>query len=180
MSSETKEIVVSLTPRRLLVLGIVVVLSVFSLYGYIMALFAFIAPSQDLPLEVTSVGTFDTGDASKTSFNGGETVRMKATVEKGTAYYYNYPAYYYYYDFVGDTSCKMIFAVMDDVERPVFFDSVVVAVSPGDYEDVSFDYTIPPGASPGSYVVRVMAWSDWLPDGVALSSDVGEVTFEVT
>ncbi|RLJ01883.1 MAG: hypothetical protein DRP11_03750 [Candidatus Aenigmatarchaeota archaeon] len=178
MSSD--EIVITLDSKRLIVLGVIVVLGVAATYSYIGALFAFIAPSQDFPLKVTSVATFDTSDASKTAFTRGSTVRIKATVEKATDYYYNYPTYYYYYDFVGDTSYRIIITIMDGSRRPVFFKYTTKTISPGSSQVTSYDYKIPSTASAGTYTIRVMVWSDWLPSGDALAPEAGEKTFEVT
>lgn len=176
-----KTIVIDLDSKRLLVLVVILAVSVFSIYGYITALFAFIAPSEEFPLDVTSVGTFDTGDSSKTSFPRGDTVRIKATVEMATGYYYNYvPSYYYYYDFVGTISYRIIVAVRDGDGAPFFFTYQIRNISPGDIQVTSYDYTIPFTASKENYTIRVMVWSDWLPDGDALATAAGEATFEVT
>jgi len=166
-----KTIIIDLDGKRTIVLVLVLAIGVFSLYGYITALFAFISPSQGLPLDITGLATFDPGDNPKTSFSRGDTVRIKVTVEKATdyyyysAYYYYYPAYYYYYDFVGETSYKVIVTVMDSKDRPVFIDSYETTISPGESKEKSFSYVIPTGASTGTYKIRAMAWSDWLPDG---------------
>lgn len=172
-----KTIVIDLDSKRLLVLVVILAVSVFSFYGYITALFAFIAPSEEFPLDVTSVGTFDTDDSSKTSFPRGDTVRIKATVEMATGYYYNYvPSYYYYYDFVGTISYRIIVTVRDGDGEPVFFTSQIKAISPGESQETIYD--LKPSA--GEYEIRVMVWSDWLPDGDALATTAGEATFEVT
>jgi len=188
--SEEKEIVITIDAKRLLVLGVITVICVASLYSYIGALFAFIAPSQKFPLRITAAGTFDTSDVSKTSFAIGDTVRIKATVEKATGYYYNsytyyYPYtyydvnYYYYYDSV-DTTYRIIFAVMDDNNKPVPLKSEVETIWPGQSLVTSYDWTIPSGASTGNYTIRVMAWSDWLPQGDALARKAKEAVFTVS
>ena len=177
---DEKEIVIELDGKRIIVLVLVLAIGVFSLYGYITALFAFIAPREGLPLEVTDLATYDVGNTGKVSFSRGETVRINATVEKGTDYYYNYPYYYDYYDFVGDTDCRVIVTVMDSKDVPVFIGSFETTISPGESIISSFDHAIPAGASTGTYQIRVMVWSDWLPDGVALYEYTAVETFEVT
>jgi hypothetical protein len=177
---DEREIVIELDSRRLIVLGLVLAVGFVSFYTYVVALFAFISPSQDLPLDITGVATYDTGDISKTSFSRGSTLRIKADVEKAWGYYY---PYYYssdYYYFYGGTGYRVIFAVMDNQGRPFFFDSSSGSLSAGGSQTTSFDYKIPSGASVGIYTIRVMAWSDWLPPGVVLAPDVEEITFEVT
>ena len=175
---EDGEMVIKLDAKRLLVLGVIAAITVFSLYGYITAIFAFIAPTQDFPLEVT-VATFGTTNNPQSSFGRGTTVRISATVEKATGYYYFYPDYY---DFVGDTSYRIIFAVMDGGRSPVFFQSTttMISISPGAIQVTSNDYAIPSGATTGTYTIRVVVWSDWLPSGVALAPLAGVQIFEVT
>ena len=176
MPGEEGGTVISLGSRRLLVLGVVAVLCFVATCSYIVALFAFIAPSQDFPLEVT-VATFDTGNNPQSSFVRGTTVRIKATVEMATGYYFVYPNYY---DFVGDTSYRIIFAVMDGGRSPVFFQSTTTSISPGAIQVTSYDYAISSGAATGTYTIRVVVWSDWLPSGVALVPSAGTQTFQVT
>ena len=200
MSSEGGEIVLTIDLRRLLALSVIFILTVVTAGSYLIALFAFIAPSEEIPLQVTSVATYDTSDVSETFFARGSTVRIKATVEKATGYYYNtysyyypyyntytyyYPytyydyTYYYYYDHV-DTTYRIIIAVMDSNNRPVFFESTTKTIWPGQSLVTSYDYAISSGASTGTYTIRVMTWSDWLPHGVTMMETVGEGSFEVT
>lgn len=186
----SNEIVITITGRKLVALVILSVISIATVYSYIGALFAFIAPSEDVPLQVTSFGTFDTGNSPKTSYTRGQTVRMKATVEKATAYYYQYyyyvapPAYYYYnyyyYDFVGSTSCKVILTLKDAAGQPVYFTSSAQMIDVGASVTVTVDYPIAATAAVGTWTGDVMVWSDWLPSGVALAPAKGEVTFSVS
>ena len=177
---DEREIVIELDSKRLLVLGLVLAVGALSFYTYVIALFAFISPAQDLPLDITGVATYDTGDILTPSFSRGSTLRIKADVEKAWGYHYPYYVPPDYYDFSGDTGYRIIFAVMDNQGRPFFFDSSSESLSPGDSTTTSFDYNIPSKASVGTYTIRVMAWSDWLPPGVVLAPDVFEITFEVT
>ena len=175
-----KTIVIELDSKRTIVLVLVLAIAAFSLYGYVTALFAFIAPSEGFPLDITDLATYDVGDTLKASFSKGDTVRIKANIEMATDYYYNYPASYYYYYFYGDTTYRIIFTVTDSEGSPVFFDSAIESVSPGGFEMTSFDYKIPSNAPKGTYNMRVMAWSAWLPKGVALYEYTAVGTFEVT
>ncbi len=177
---DKREIVLNLDSKRLLVLGLVLAIGVISFYTYVVALFAFISPSQGLPLDITGVATYDTEDNPIESFSRGSTLRIKADVEKAWGYYYPYyysPDYYYFSE---GTGYRIFFAVMDNQDQPFFFDSSSETLSAGGSQPTSFDYNIPSGASVGTYTIRVMAWSDWLPPGVVLAPDVEEITFEVT
>lgn len=179
--SEAGEIVVSLDSKRLMVLAVLVLVSVATVYSYVAALFAFIAPSGDLPLRVTNVSTFDTDNNGKTTFARGEVVRINATVEMAEGYYYDTSVYYYpYFDSV-ETTYRIVIAVMDDDGRPVgFYSQYPETITPGESLMTTFDCSVPSGASTGTYVIRVLVWSGWLPGGDALAPTAGEASFEVT
>jgi hypothetical protein len=50
----------------------------------------------------------------------------------------------------------------------------------GDVKYVEISWTIPTDVMTGTYKVRAMAWSGWLPDGVALAPEAYETSFTVT
>lgn len=175
----SKEIIIELDRKKIAVLGIFVSILIFSLSSYFFALLAFDAPSPDFPLKVNQVETLNYADnATKTVFNKGETVRINITVEKALRYV-NFPFSDDYFDFSGDTTCRVIVSVMDNVKSPVFIDDALVTISVGGIETVFFDYPILMSDRSGQYQVKVLLWTDWLPTGEALSSIAGEVTFDV-
>ena len=133
-----------------------------------------------MPLKITTASTFDTSNVLKTTFLTGETVRFNATVEMADYYYWYYMYSPIYYSFSGIQNYRIIFAVMDNTNRPVYFVSTTESISPGASELTSYDWTIPSTASSGSYTIRVVTWSDWLPTGVALAPNAREATFTVS
>ncbi len=175
---ENKEIIVRLDSKKLLPMGIVIGLLVIISYTYFLALFAFVAPSRDLPLEIMQVQTLDTSNTTQTEFSKGTTVRINSTIEKALSYA-NIPWSYSYYDFVGDTSFKIIVSIANQNQVPVYLQSVQTSLSTGASKHIAIDYEISLSASSGIYTFQVMVWSDWLPDGLALSNSAWEGTFTV-
>lgn len=189
--SDEKEIVIVLDAKRLIALGILIALGVAVTYTYIQALFAFIAPSQKYPLRILEVKT-----QGKTTFSRGETVTFQVKVEMAVGYqtpygyYYSYycqyqpPSYYcqyYYWDYFTEAKTyNVIIAVMDGDKRPMTVVSKIDTITRGETHTITLDWTIPSGAATGTYKVRAMVWSDWLPNGVALASEAKEASFTVT
>ncbi|KON31579.1 hypothetical protein AC482_00005 [miscellaneous Crenarchaeota group-15 archaeon DG-45] len=179
MSSKDKEIIITIDARRLIALCAIAIICIATLYSYIGALFAFIAPSEDFPFDV-GVATFDTGDVSKTSFARGDTVRVKATVEKGTGYYYNSYIYYFPYTYYA-TTYKVIIAITDADGKAAYFSYESETIGyPGQSLATTFNVPISSEASKGTYTIKIMAWTDWLPSGVAMSPTAGEAMFTVS
>ena len=176
----SQKVVISLDARKTLVIVVLLSVIILTTYTYIMALYAFDAPSRDYPLNINNVETLDEDSASKTDFSRGDIVRINVIVEKALSYYWNFPLTYDTYSFFGDTNFKLIILVMDKNEMPVFFDSVNEAVSTGELSISNFDYSVALDATLGTYDVSVFVWNDWLPDGKALSQSIGEVTFTVS
>jgi len=128
---------------------------------------------------VSEVSTLDaSNNNTETSFVRGNTVRINSTIEMAFEYV-NYPGSYYYY-FTNDVSFKIIVTISDPSKMPVFFSYSDKVISAGDSLYDMVDFNIPSGATVGTYYVKVMVWSVWLPNGVPLSIFVGEMTFSVT
>ena len=173
------EVVINIDSKKLLSAGFALVLLVIISYSYLTALFAFDAPSADSPLRINLVSTLDASNASQTTYSAGEKVRINSTIEKANRYLvFQYSDLYY--DFIGDTTYRIIVAVSDGSKRPVYFQSTQQVISVGSLQNTVFDYTISSGAASGTYTFTVMVWSDWLPSGVASSNSAWEGTFTVT
>ncbi|HDI53281.1 MAG TPA: hypothetical protein ENF89_03905 [Candidatus Bathyarchaeota archaeon] len=180
-----------LDAKRLVALGILIALGIAVTYTYIQALFAFIAPSEKYPLRILEVNT-----QGKNTFSRGETVTFQVKIEMAVGYqtpygyYYWYycqyrpPTYYcqyYYWDyFIESKTYKVIIAVMDGDKRPMVVMSKADTITRGETHTITFSWTIPSGAATGTYKVRAMAWSEWLPTGVALAPEAKETSFTVT
>lgn len=167
------EYTIPLKRRNTVAFGIIVLFFGMVTMSYIMALFAFIAPSIDFPLRITQVETYDGDGVARSSFYSGNLVRINASVEKAT----DYPYDSYYSSFVGNTTYSIIVAVMDPNRMPVFFEYIPKTISPGESRWCLFNYTISSAAVKGKYVVRVMVWTV---SGDPLAPSAEEVTFTVT
>ncbi|MHA2052087.1 MAG: hypothetical protein ACXACP_03180 [Candidatus Hodarchaeales archaeon] len=173
------EIVVTLDSKKLFTTGIILVLLVTISYSYLIALFAFDAPSADSPLRIIQVLTLNASNAPQTSFSKGDTMRINSTIEKATRYLvFQYSNMYY--DFIGDTTYRIIVAIKDGSQNPVYFQSTQNTISVGSLDVIALDYAISSGAGTGTYTYKVMVWSDWLPSGVASSNFGWEGTFDVS
>ncbi|MDP2899602.1 MAG: hypothetical protein Q8O47_01360 [Candidatus Bathyarchaeota archaeon] len=179
------EIVIELTPKKLLALSLLVVIGGWAIFSYVVALYAFNAPSQDLSMRFNSVGTYDTGNVAKSAFTKGDTVRVKVSFEmadyywSAPSYYWSAPSYYYYYFSSGD-AYRLIYTVSDGSGMPVYFSSVTGTITQAQVKDDLANYISLSSASAGTYTVKVYLWSDWLPGGVVLAPGAGTATFTVT
>jgi len=171
-ATEHKEISITLDSKKIIIISIILLASIFSSLTYFQALFAFIAPSQDYPLDITGVSTHDTANNPKTSFYIGYKVRIKTIVEYATDYYAFLPTNYTYFNFVSPVTYKINYTVTDGSNNPVTFPETVQTISPGSSQEIIYDYTIASGS--GTYKVIVMVWDN---DGVPLTQDTREVTF---
>lgn len=183
MSSDSRsEIVIELTPKKILALSLLTIVSLGAVYSYIVAIFAFEAPSQDLSMRFNSVGTFDTSNVAKGAFARGSTVRIKVQFEMADYYYWAAPAYYYYYYyyFAAGESYRLIYTVVDGSGTPVYFYSTTGSLSPAQIVNTYTDYVNLSTSAAGTYTVRVYLWSEWLPAGRALAPNIGSATFTIT
>ena len=170
------EIVIELTPKKLLALSLLMLVGVGAFYSYVISLHAFTAPSQDLSLRFNSVGTYTTGDVMKTAFAKGDTVRVKISFEMAD-YYWSGPSYYY---FSSGESYRLIYTVVDGSGMPVYFSSTTGAINQAQVKNDLADYLSLSSAAAGTYTVKVYLWSDWLPSGDALAPGGGSATFTIS
>lgn len=178
MPEEQGEIVVTLDAKRLVALSLITLFVLISIGSYVMALLAFDSPSQDFRFmgNVTSLEDyyFNTAD----TFSPGETVRITGIVLSADRYWVPPTDYYSFTDTV---TVKWIVVVKDPNNMPVNFAYGTLfgaGLSNQTLPDVSF--VLPAGAASGTYKIRVMAWSDWLPSGDTLTFEVLEDTFNVS
>ena len=173
------EIVIDLDKKKIIVAGVLLITVVFVMSSYILALFAFDAPTEDLPLRVSDVDTLDASNVSTSTFGVSEPVTVNVTIEKALRYL-DFPfTYDYYYNFLGDSTCTVLITILDGTKQPIGnVKSDVATVSVGGYSSVYISYAS--GFSAGSYTARVVLWSDALPNGQAMSNWAGEVSFSVS
>jgi hypothetical protein len=178
MSDNQRELVVTLDGKRLLILGILSLFAMVTVGTYISALFAFKSPSQEFRFKGNVSTVKDYYFNVATSFSKGGTVRITGIVLSADQYFVP-PTYYY--SFTTTTSVKWIVTVKDPNDMPVHFaygDLAGAGLSNHTLPEVSF--VIPSDAASGTYKIRVMAWSGWLPGGDTLTFEVLEDTFTVT
>ena len=167
---------ISIDGRKFVGFSLILVISIFTVATYLIALYAFVAPSEDFPLDVVNIGTYDAGDNPSASFSRGDTVTINATVEMATHYYYNLPYTLDNNSFTADVSYRVIIAVRDKNNQPVYFKYSAKTISVGQQQETSYPYKIGSTAVKGQYTVEVMAWAD---TGEPLTPSPEEVTFIV-
>ncbi len=163
--------------KKALAIGIIFGLTIIIAYTYIGALLAFVAPSETFPLRVTELDTLD-DNVTEVNFDIGDDVRVNVTVEKAEAYYINFPISYDNITFLGNTTFRIIVTILNEDRMPVYVNPPTSSTIAPD-SSIVFTYVYPTVAT-GTYTIRVMVWSDWLPGGVALSDVTEEVTFNVS
>ena len=143
-----------------LVLALAVVYMIFS---YTTSLLAFISPSSELRWE-TSVKDYD---------QSGGAVSFTGVLEEGTQYFQIFS----YYDFTSPEDsviwCVTVLRVEDN--RPVYIETGTITDAQGNYEiPISLPLT-----EAGNYRVRIMVWTQPLPDGVTRTKTIHEGSFQV-
>lgn len=178
MESE-KTLTIEISPRKLTALIIFTVLTIFLSLTYIQALMAFEAPSQNFPIKVVDSATYNAANVSTSTFAKGTPVKLNCSVSMALSYV-NFPWSYDYFDFVQDSSYRVIVSILDSNKRPVYLASYQKTISRGDIQLSIFQYNIASNAASGTYTMNILLWSDWLPSGKSLSPSAEEVTFTVS
>ena len=182
MSTSNEEIVVTLDAKRLTAITILAIITVSTLYSYIVALFAFIAPfpaTYLYPFDASG-DTYDTSNNLQDTFSRKSIVRVKATVEKATDYY-TVPDYSSYTSLSGLSSYRVFIQVMDPSNQPLkSCYTATGSLSPGGLKEYTADFYLDLGAPTGTYAVFVYVWSDKLPNGVSLTPTIDSFSFTVT
>ena len=176
MPSEGEEIVINVDSKRLAVLGIIIGFTALSLTSYMVALSAFVSPSQEFRFKGNVQNITDYYFNLDTTFSAGETVRIVGIVLYADQYW-DPPTYYF---FTTTTTIKWIVTIKDANDMPIHFTYGTITgagLSDEELPQVSFD--LPGTAASGNYTIRVMAWSGWLPSGDTLTIAVLEDTFTV-
>ena len=187
MSEDSRDMVISLDFRKLFALSLLTIITVVSLYTYIVALLAWDAPTIDLTTQVISIGsntdTLDNYGASKSSFVRGDLFDISVQVEAADRYWLP-PSYE---NLVSDFGFRLIVTILDPNGVPLLCTSCTDLISPADnrlyylemdmlgsFYQIPIDAVIDP-----NYKVRIVLWSDWLPSGVARAVQAWELTFSV-
>ena len=181
MSTNDEGIVVTVDAKRLIAITILAVITISTLYSYIIALFAFIAPFPGTYLFQANSGLYDTSNNPLTPpVSRGTTVRVIATVEKATDYFNTAPPTYTYTSLSGSTSYRVYITIKAPDNSVVKFYTATGSLAPGDSVPYTVDAYIASGAPEGTYNVQVLVWSDKLPDGSSHTPTVEEFEFTVS
>ena len=184
MTDDSGELVITLDFRKLFALSLLTIITVVSLYTYIVALLAWDAPTHELSVEVNDFWTLDNYGAMDKVFAPGDP--LDVYVEADLADQYWLPPSYE--SFVGDISYRIILTIFDPDDAPM----LCVSVSDSQPDGFAYGYNleadmlgsffqIPLDAVASTdYAVRVVYWSDWLPSGEAKAIQAWEYNFEVT
>ena len=164
MSIDNQEITINLDTKRLIAIGILTIISLYTLYTYSIALLAFVAPTSTPSVGVTTFNTYTTGNVQVDTFTRGTTGRIKATFEKATAY--NSPSYSVISD---PETVKVSIAVYYDdsgVVKILKFYTTTMTLTPGVPQNLNVDFSIPSsGVTGANYYANVFVWDDYLPSG---------------
>jgi len=177
MSADT-DIVINLDAKRLFAIILISGITIFSVSGYISALLAFVAPSEDLPIHVNSAVAVDVNGTEQTSFARGSMFMLNVTVEKATQWqnYYTYA----YTNFTDSSSYLLLVRVVHDGQA-VYHGFIADSMSAGDILSRGVGFRIDNTADTGTYTAYVYIWSEWLPDGTIMADNSGYFTsFTVT
>jgi len=174
MTENVKEIVLTIDSKRFIAISILTLLTIASVGSYIIALLAFHSPTKELRWETDSTteywGYFDT------AFNPGEQVTVIGTLIEGDDYWDDG----YYVSFTDAVSIRWIVVVKDPNGMPIHMATGLDASAEKGVTLPDVDFDLPVDAVIGTYKVRVMAWTDWLPGGDTRTVHVNEVTFTVS
>jgi len=185
MSTNDEEIVVTIDAKRLIAIGLLAILTVATLSSYIIALLAWVAPNNNYLTMVTDLDTYE-GTGQSSTFDPGDTVTVKATVEKATAYYHSFPSYTQ----ISGTSAARIFIVVyydsHTGVQPLHYYTTTTTLTPGVPFNVQTQFTLSSSAEDSvEYYVHCLVWDTYLPDGDTLVDPIDfipdqEVTFSVS
>ena len=167
MSFNDEEIVVTIDAKRLIAIGLLAIITVATLSSYIIALLAWVAPDASYLTKVTDLDTYE-GAVQKSIFDPGDTVTVKATIEKATAY--SSPSY----TVVSGSTVARVFVVVyyDDGSKYTLlhYYSTSTTLTPGVPFNVQTQFKLSSGAPTGAgYHTKCLVWSTNLPDGDTLS-----------
>jgi hypothetical protein len=169
------EITINLDAKKIVAITLLTILSVYTLYTYSAALYAFVAPDNTKLVRVTNFDAYDPSDNSPANFAVGTTVTVKASVERATAY--TSPSY----SVVSSTSTAKItvsvyYANAGTIEILNFY-TASVTLTPGVPHNINLAKSV---TKTGSYTAKIFVWDDYLPSGGNVIIDTGNSVATIT
>jgi len=177
MSIDNQEITINLDAKRLVAITLLAVISIYTIYSYSIALFAFINVDANPPfIRVTSHNTYDTSNVQTDSFARGTTARVKASVEKASDYFTVAPAYTSFTESTTSKISVIVYYEDGGVINILKIQSKSVTLQPGVPYNIQLDFTIPSNAVTGThYYAKIFVWDEYLPSG----DNIRDLTYPV-
>ena len=177
MDGSTHDLVITIDSKRAIVLVILLGSVIYISYTYVLALFAFVAPSEGYPLHINSANSLNSSGGLQTVFSKGEIVMVNVTLEMATQFVNDY---YYYSYFSSSVDYLMLVQIMKG-STPIYLGFLSSEVSPAGIHSAGVGLKIPGDASAGTYTAKIMIWDSWNDGGSILADNSGlETTFSVT
>jgi len=192
---DARELTINLIGKQIIGIVTLAAIFLFVVFSYIGALASFTGPPPgDKPLHVNSSIIVNSTGGVQSSFSRGSIAMVNVTIQHASHFYdeyYNtlpYDEYFdtYYADWgrstYNDSTRYMLMVQIEKSSTPVSLGFVQQWIDVDEVQSVGIGYVIPSNAPTGTYTVNVFVWDSWLPDGVILADNSGEVqaTFTVT
>ncbi len=183
MTENSGELVITLDFKKLFALSLLVIITLVSVYTYIVVLLAWDAPTEEISVQFDGYNTYDNYGAGKTQFNPGDLLDFRVNAETAERYWLP-PSYEF---FVGNINYRIIITIFAPDGTPMLCasDTGSLANDTSQYHWLENDflgyfYQIPSDAvASTAYKVRVVFWTDWLPGGKSKAVQAWEFSFEV-
>ena len=155
--------------KRVIASVLILAATAYTLSTYIISLSAFVSPSQQLRWDV------DLTYINSPAFTPGQTVTVEGVLIEGDTYFERGV----YYFFTAPEDIVWFVNVVDPNHMPVEFTDDTISTALGDQIIGQLSFTLPNDAVTGTYTLKLVVWSGWLPDGETRTDLIGELTFEV-
>ena len=185
MTEDSGELVITLDFRKLFALSLLAIITLVSVYTYIVALLAWNAPTQELSVGFNDFWTTDIYGVEDAVFAPGDLLDVYVEADLASDYW----LVSNYYSFGGaDISYRIILTIFDPDGAPILCESVSDTQPANTIQGYYLEtdmmgsfFQIPLDAVASTdYAVRVVYWSDWIPSGEAKAVQAWEYNFEVT
>jgi len=172
MSYTNREITININTKRLIALSIIGIITLVSVGSYIIALLAFVSPTEELRWEAEVVDFVYYWGSSQSSFNPGDEIVIKGAVIEGDSW----GPYAYAFNPI---SVRWIINVKGPYYEAVYFTSGTNSSADGNFNIPDVRFTLPSDAANGQYTARLMLWTGWLPSGDTRTLHMTELIFTV-
>jgi hypothetical protein len=158
----------SINKRQKILSGIALVFIIYTLITYVISLSAFTSPSQSLRWDSVPYINILT-------YNPGDTVTVTGDLIEGDDWFSRGN----YYFFTAGEDIIWIANVKDPNNMPIHLETGSIIDALDDQVIGGFSFTLPSNAVPGTYTLKLLVWTGWLPSGESRTNVIGEINFEV-